>query len=155
MVYLKSMGWKSVRVSKSKIFADIVHLRSVCTGNDLMDYKWPNMSLQLFTCCTTRPQLLMKWITCLIKSNTSTTGRRGTLMVCLNLEILKEKKKNRKVAFFSLFGLRKIKRKKTREEKCKKNLSCHEEQIFLPNMKEKWRKKLVLNRLSKMTNRLI
>jgi len=55
---------------------------------------------------------------------------------------LKGKKKIRKAVFFSLFGLRKVKRKKNREENCKENLSYYEEKIFLPNIRGKSRKNL-------------
>ena len=45
-----------------------------------------------------------------------------TFRVCLDLGKLEGKKKNLKSNFFSLFGLRKVKRKKSREEKGKENL---------------------------------
>ena len=57
--------------------------------------------------------------------------------VCLDLRKLEGKKKNWKVVFFPLFGLRKVKKKQNREEKCKENLSCYEEKFFLPNIRGK------------------
>ena len=57
--------------------------------------------------------------------------------MCLDLEKWEGKKKFWKVTFFSLCGLRKVKRKKNREEKCKENLSHYEENFFLPNMRGK------------------
>ena len=59
------------------------------------------------------------------------------LRVCLDLGKLKGKKKIRKVTFFPLFGLRKVKKEKNIEEKCKENLSCYQEKFFLPNMRGK------------------
>ena len=56
--------------------------------------------------------------------------------MCLDLGKLEEKK-IWKATFFSLFGLRKVKRKKNKEESYKKNLGCYEEKIFLPNMRGK------------------
>jgi len=55
----------------------------------------------------------------------------------LDLEKLEGKKKIWKLVFFPSFSLRKVKRKKNGEEHCKENLSCYEEKIFLPNMREK------------------
>jgi len=57
--------------------------------------------------------------------------------VYLDLEKLEGKKKILKVTFFPLFSLRKVKRKKNREEKWKENLTCCEEKFFLPNMRAK------------------
>jgi len=50
---------------------------------------------------------------------------------------LEGKKKIWKVTFFLLFGLRKVNKKKNKEEKCKENLSCDEQKYFLPNMRGK------------------
>ena len=50
----------------------------------------------------------------------------------LDLEKLEGKKKNLKSNFFSIvwyFGLRKVKRKKNREEKGKENLCCYEKKL--------------------------
>jgi len=55
--------------------------------------------------------------------------------VYLDLGKLKGKKKFWKVIFFPIFGLMKV--KKNKEEKWKENLSCYEENFFLPNMRGK------------------
>jgi len=49
----------------------------------------------------------------------------------------KERKKIKKVTFFSLFDLRKVKKKKIEGKKYKKNLCYYEEKIFLLNMRGK------------------
>ena len=61
----------------------------------------------------------------------------GKFRVYLDLGKLEGKKKVWKVIFFPLFDLRKVKRKKNREESCKENFSYYKVKIFLPNMRGK------------------
>ena len=50
----------------------------------------------------------------------------------LKLEKLGKKIKN---SFLSVVWFEESRKEKNRKEKCKKNLSCHEEKFFLTNMK--------------------
>ena len=68
----------------------------------------------------------------------------ATLKVCLDLEKLEGKQKILESSFLSIIWLEESQKEKNREETYKKNLSCYEEKIFLPNMGEKWRKNLFL-----------
>jgi len=64
--------------------------------------------------------------------------------VYLDLEKLKEKKKNVKSNFFSLFDLRKLKGKK-----CKENLYYYEGNFFFLEYERKMKEKFILNHLLK------
>ena len=57
---------------------------------------------------------------------------------------IRRKEKNLKSNFLSIVWFEECQKKKKREENCKEHLSCYEEKIFLPNMRGKWRKKLIL-----------
>jgi len=57
--------------------------------------------------------------------------------VYLDLKKLEEKTINLKINFLSIVLFEKSQKKKNREEKCKKNLSCYKEIFFLPNMRGK------------------
>ena len=57
--------------------------------------------------------------------------------MCLDHEKLEGKKKIWKISFFPLFCMRKVKRKKSKEEKGEENLFYYEEKFFLPNMRGK------------------
>ena len=59
------------------------------------------------------------------------------LRVCLDLGKLKGKKRNLESNFLSIVWIEESQKEKNREEKCKENLSCYEENFFLQNMRGK------------------
>jgi len=59
------------------------------------------------------------------------------LTVCLDLEKLEGKKKILKSSFLSIVWFEESQKEKNREESCKENLSCYEENFFPPNMRGK------------------
>ena len=57
--------------------------------------------------------------------------------MCLNFEKLEGKKFFLKNNFFSTVWFEESSNEKNKEEKYKENLSCYEENFFLPNMRGK------------------
>ena len=57
--------------------------------------------------------------------------------MCLDLGKWEGKKKNLESNFFFIVWFEESQKERNREEKYKENLSCYEENFFLPNMRGK------------------